>query len=150
MPNLATSPMPSLLLQDETAWLEQTATLVAQGRFDEIDPDHLSEYLSDMARRDRREVVSRLTVLLTHLLKWERQAERRGGPWEATIMHQRQELQDLLESNTLRSHAQAMLPTAYERAVKQAVLETGTDESVFPAACAWSLEEIMAEDETTG
>src|SRR5438105_15288639 len=110
--------VPPLCLDDETAWLEQTAALVAQRRFGEIDPDHLSEYLSDMARRDKREVLSRLTVLLAHLLKWDRQPDRRTGSWEATILHQRQELRDLLESRTLRNHAGEALGTAYARAVR--------------------------------
>ena len=47
--------LPSLYHEDETAWLESMAHLVAERRFDEFDWDHLSEYLSDMARRDRRE-----------------------------------------------------------------------------------------------
>src|SRR5437764_15072680 len=88
----------SLYEQDETAWLEQTAALVAQRRFAEIDPDHLSEYLADMARRDKREVPSRLIVLLVHLLKWEHQPEQRTGSREPAILHQRRESLDLLES----------------------------------------------------
>ena len=78
-----------------------------------LDLENLSEYLQDMARRDKREVFSRLTVLLTHLLKWEHQVDRRSNSWEATILHQRRELQDLLESRTLRNHAQDVLGKAY-------------------------------------
>src|SRR5215207_9873105 len=89
---------PSLYLADETAWLEQTARHVAEGRWDEVDRENLSEYLIDMATRDRREVMSRLVVLLTHLLKWDHQGERRTGSWQATIAFQRFELQQLLES----------------------------------------------------
>jgi hypothetical protein len=44
------------------------AELVAQQKFAALDHRHLSEYLSDMAQRDRREVYSRLVVLLSHLL----------------------------------------------------------------------------------
>jgi hypothetical protein len=40
--------------------LEVMSRLVAERRFEEFDCEHLSEYLSDMARRDRREVYSRL------------------------------------------------------------------------------------------
>src|SRR5436305_3095224 len=85
---------PSLYEQDETAWLEQTAGLVAGRRFAEIDHHHLSEYLADMARRDRREVLSRLVVLLVHLMKWQHQPEQRARSSGATILRQRQELQD--------------------------------------------------------
>jgi hypothetical protein len=136
----------SLYEQDETAWLEQTAALIAQGRYGEIDREHLAEYLSDMARRDKREVLSRLTVLLAHLLKWEHQAEKRTHSWEATIFHQRNELRDLLESGTLRNYAREVLAKAYARAAKEAALETAADESTFPPACPWSLEEAVPEE----
>jgi hypothetical protein len=70
----------SLYEQDETAWLEQTANLVAQQLFGEIDHEHLSQCLSDMARRDKREVSSRLVILISYLLKWEHQPEQRAPP----------------------------------------------------------------------
>lgn len=146
MPEQTTPATVSLYEQDETAWLEQTAGLVAQRRFAEIDHHHLSEYLADMARRDKREVLSRLVVLLAHLLKWEHQPQQRTRSWEATILHQRQELQDLLESGTLRNHAREMLAKAYDRAVKQAALEMGMAEGAFPAACPWPLEELAPEE----
>jgi hypothetical protein len=137
---------PSLYEQDETAWLEQTAHLVAQRRFAEIDHHHLGEYLADMARRDRREVLSRLVVLLAHLLKGEHQPGQRSQSWEATILHQRQELQDLLESGTLRNHARQVLAKAYERAVQQAAVEMGVEEGALPAACPWTLEVLVPEE----
>ena len=64
---------------DETAWLEATADLVRRGLYDQLDTENLSEYLSDMAKRDRREVESRLIVLLAHVLKWVHQPDRRSG-----------------------------------------------------------------------
>jgi len=137
--------LPSLYLDDETAWLELMAQLVEERRFAELDHQHLGEYLRDMARRDRREVVSRLTVLLAHLLKWEHQPDQRTGSWQATILHQRQELRDLLESRTLRNHAEEGLARAYERAVKQVMVETGLPQDRLPAACPWPLDEILPE-----
>src|ERR1700680_2338834 len=79
----------TLYEQDETAWLEAMAGLAANGRAAEMDYPHLSEYLADMARRDRREVFSRLVVLLSHLLKWEHQPERRAGSWRGPMRGQR-------------------------------------------------------------
>src|SRR4051794_29241126 len=89
------STLSSLYLKDETAWLEAMAELIRQGRRSELDFAHLQEYLSDMARRDRREVRSRLVVLIAHVLKWPRQPKRRTRGWRATIIEQRQELADL-------------------------------------------------------
>ena len=61
MLNQVVASLPSLYHEDETAWLEADGPkLLAERRFEEIDYEHLGEYLSDMARRDRREVYSRL------------------------------------------------------------------------------------------
>ena len=135
----ATPTAPSLYVEDETAWLELTSRLVAERRFDEVDADSLSEYLSDMAKRDRREVKSRLIVLLTHLLKWEHQPSKRSASWESTIATRRGELEDFLESQTLRHHAIAILEQAYGRAVSQATIQTRLPESTFPAVCPYEL-----------
>src|SRR5262249_17603543 len=145
MPEQSAPALPSLYEQDETAWLEQTANLVAQGRFAEIDTQSLSEYLCDMARRDKREVFSRLVILIAHLLKWDQQPEQRSNSWRGTILSQRRDLRLLLESGTLRRYANESLPKAYEQAVEQAATESGLDEGVFPAECPMSLDEILAQ-----
>ncbi len=132
--------------QDETAWLEAMSELVAQRRFAELDHQHLSEYLADMARRDRREVRSRLRVLMTHLLKWQHQPEKRSGSWRGTILEQRSELRQLLESATLRNHGQAVLLDAYAEARKQAAAETELSLETFATECAWNLDELLRDD----
>jgi hypothetical protein len=131
--------------RDETAWLEAMAALAASGRYAEMDYRHLSEYLADMARRDRREVFSRLVVLLSHVLKWEHQPEHRSGSWRGTIRAQRRELRQLLESGTLRNHAQAVLADAYAEARRQAADETELNLDVFPREDARTLDELLAE-----
>ena len=73
----AAEDLPALYESDETAWLDAMSELIRQGRLDQLDYAHLEEYLADMARRDRREVESRLTVLIVHLLKWKHQARKR-------------------------------------------------------------------------
>jgi hypothetical protein len=135
----------TLYERDETAWLEAMSALAASGRYAEMDYRHLSEYLADMAKRDRREVFSRLVVLLSHLLKWEYQPEHRSGSWRGTIRAQRRELRQLLESGTLRNHAQAVLADAYAEARRQAADETERSPDVFPAEDARTLDELLAE-----
>lgn len=121
------------------------SALAASGRYEEIDYHHLSEYLADMAKRDRREVFSRLIVLLSHLLKWEHQPDRRSGSWRGTMREQRRELRQLLESGTLRNHAEAVLADAYSEARRQAADETELSLDIFPASNAWNLDELLAE-----
>lgn len=135
-------PLSALYEQDETAWLEAMSALAAQGRYAEIDYPNLSEYLADMANRDRREVFSRLVVLFTHLLKWEYQPERQSGSWRGTIREQRRELRLLLESGTLRNHALAVLSDAYAEARGQAADETGLEISRFPVVNPWGIEAV--------
>lgn len=137
-----------LYAADETAWLEQTAALVRAGRLAEVDPESLAEYLTDIAGRDRREVFSRLVTLLTHLLKWDHQPDRRSGSWRGTIREQRRELRQLLESGTLRRHAQAVLPDAYAETRAQAADETGSDVSGFPPDNPWTLDAALGGAET--
>jgi hypothetical protein len=100
----------SLYENDETAWLERMSKLIEEGRYEKLDYKHLSEYLLDMAKRDRREVFSRLTTLLVHLLKWDRQPRKRSRSWKVTIMNQRYDLRDELESKTPRGTAQGLCP----------------------------------------
>lgn len=137
-------PLDALYEQDETAWLEAMAALAEQGRVADMDFVHLSEYLGDMAKRDRREVFSRLVLLLTHLLKWDQQPERRTGSWRGTIRAQRRELRKLLESGTLRNHAETVLDEAFDEARGQASDETELAIDKFPTERPWALDELLA------
>jgi hypothetical protein len=139
----AAESLAALFLEDETAWLEAMAELIHQGRVAELDYVNLGEYLTDMARRDRREVKSRLAVLLAHLLKWQFQPDKRSGSWRGTIIAQRQELADLASGGVLRNHAEAILPEAYANAVEQAASDTGLPEGTFPAECPYTVDQLL-------
>jgi hypothetical protein len=132
--------------QDETAWLEAMAELIRLGRLDEVDYPNLAEYLADMARRDRREVESRVTVLITHSLKWAHQADRRSGSWRGTIVEQWQELEGLVSRGVLRNHAETVLMDTYLKAVERAAAETGLPADTFPAACPYTLDQLLSTD----
>ena len=138
-------PLSRLYEQDEVAWLEQSASLIRQGQLSRLDVAHLAEYLEDMAKSERREVRSRLVVLLAHLLKWQYQPQKRTGSWEATVIHQRTELEGFLDSATLKNHALAILPEAYAKAVKEAVAETRLKKSAFPENCPYSIDFLLSD-----
>jgi hypothetical protein len=83
-------------------------------------------------------------VLLTHLLKWQIQTERRSKSWSATIEVQRLELTGILRSMpSLRDLLRDSLPEMYAAAVTKAVGETGLPKGMFPANCPFSLEQTL-------
>ena len=140
----------AVYLEDETAWLEAMAELVRRRDVGALDLENLGEYLTDMAQRDRREVKSRLVVLLAHLLKSEFQPERRSRSWRTTVLNQRQELADLAGRGVLRAHAEAVLPAAYANAVELAASETGLPDASFPTKCPYTVEQLFAIDLAEG
>lgn len=136
--------MAELYVEDETAWLEEMAARIDAGAHSDLDYASLREYLSDMAKRDRREVFSRLVVLLAHVLKWTHQSDRRSASWQGTIFEQRMELEGAASGGVLRTHADDVLPKAYEKAVERAAIETGLPASSFPADCPYTFDELLA------
>jgi hypothetical protein len=139
------SKLSRLYNSDETAWLEESSRLIKEGRVEDLDYKHLREYLQDMARRDRREVRSRLVQLVLHLLKWQFQPRRRSKSWKVSVFDQRLELEFDLLSKSLRNYALQVLEEVYDRAAKLAVAETGLPRSAFPKKCPYSLDFVLGD-----
>ncbi len=89
---------------DFVLWTREQAAALRAGRLDALDRDNLAEEVESLGRKDRRELESRLTVLVMHLLKWRHQPDQRGGSWDSTIRTQRREIEKLLnDSPSLRA-----------------------------------------------
>jgi hypothetical protein len=130
--------------QDFFEWTVRNAELLRARRFDEADVDRIAEELEDMGKREKNELASRLRVLLTHLLKWQIQTERRSGSWKATLRTQRREIGKLLAGMpSLRRSLRGDLPEVYEDAASDAVGETGLPRKSFAPACPFDLEQIL-------
>jgi len=140
---------------DYAQWAQRNAELLRARRFEELDIAHLLEELSDMSKSDRRELHSRLLVLLAHLLKWqfqyrtltERWREFDGRSWRATIIEQREQLADLFrQSPGLTAAIEESIAAAYPAAVRLAHKETGLARKTFPDSCPYDQEEIFSDD----
>ncbi len=87
-----------------------------------------------MARSDKRQLASRLAVLLTHLLKWEFQSDKRSSSWRGTIKEQRKRILKLVaESPSLKNELDTQLVDAYESAIIIASNDIGAN-LIFPHA----------------
>ena len=138
------SELSTLYQTDYSAWALRNAELLRAGRYAELDLEHLLEEISDMSRSERRELESRLLILLAHLLKWEYQyqilserwREFKGDSWRATIVEQRKQLAVLLrQSPGLKAVLAETITTAYDDAVDLASKETRLPPETFPANC---------------
>jgi len=130
--------------RDFFEWTQCTAALLRAGRFDQADIEHVAEEIEDMGKRERRELVHRIAILMAHLLKWQVQPERRSRSWELTIRVQRKGIAKLLKGMpSLRPFLEENLEDAYEEALAQALNETGQVESVFPPTCPYTIDVIL-------
>lgn len=69
---IVVAPLEMLYEEDFALWCERNAGLIRDGRFDGVDSEHLAEEIEAMAKRDRRELMNRVKIILVHLLKWHR------------------------------------------------------------------------------
>jgi hypothetical protein len=110
----------------------------------ELDWAELAQEVEDLGRSLERELYSRLSMLLLHLLKWRHQPSMRGRSWELTIAHQRLELNRLLAKNPgLKPKVAAEFADAYEPARLQAAKETGLALSSLPSACPFTRDQVL-------
>jgi len=133
--------------KDFYGWTQEQAALLRAGRLNELDIENLIEEVETMGRSEKRELESRLTILLLHLLKWKYQEVRRGRSWQLSIVEQRLKFNQTLDENPgLKPQLAAILVSAYKFAVIQAARETKISSNVFPATCPWTLEEAIQTD----
>jgi hypothetical protein len=142
----------TLYESDYSAWAQRHAELLRAGRYAELDLEHLVEELSDMSKSERRELDSRLLILLAHLLKWEYQyqllserwREFKGDRWRGTIIEQRLRLAKLLkQAPGLKAFLGEAMAEAYADAVQLASDETALPPETFPGQCPYSVEQLL-------
>ncbi len=134
--------------QDFYAWSQQTAALVRQGKWYDVDAEHVAEELDSLGKSNRRELGSRLRMLLVHLLKWQIQPGRRehSHSWYDTIVEQRDQLAELLsDSLSLRTQVSILLEQHYPRARQKACDEMHVPVTTVSQTCPWSMEQVLDE-----
>jgi ribosomal protein L29 len=140
-------PQSALYDRDFYAWANEQAALLREGKLAQADIEHIAEEIESMGRTEKRELISRLTVLLLHLLKWRFQPALRGNSWRNSIRIQRREIAAHLADNpSLKAVLPSSIEQAYGTAVIEAETETGLDAATFPIECPWSFEQITNSD----
>jgi hypothetical protein len=131
--------------KDIIAWADEQAALLRAGRLGELDIEHLAEEIEDVGKSERRELASRMSLLLAHLLKWQYQPGRRGSSWARTIREQRRAIAGrLAETPSLKTSLSSpvWIDGVWADAVAKAADETGLTD--FPEDCPWPMTEVLA------
>lgn len=130
--------------QDFYSWALDQAALLREGKFDQLDFEHLVEEIEDMGNRHYDQLESRLAVLFMHLLKWMYEPSHRGASWTNTIREQRRMIPFHLKKYPgLKGKLVTILEDSYELAREGARDETGLPLNVFPEKCPWTFEQAL-------
>jgi hypothetical protein len=135
--------------KDVVAWAGEQAALLRGGKLSAIDVRHIADEIEDVGKSEQRELASRMSVLLAHLLKWQFQPSRRSKSWQFNIRTQRKEVAYVLnEAPSLRGKFSdaAWLDIVWSKARSIASNETGLDLDVFPEALPWAVDDVLSQD----
>ena len=130
--------------RDFYGWVEQQCAALRDHDSSRLDWDGLQEELAALGRQEYRELVSRLGVLLGHLLQWELQPERRSRSWFLSVREQRRAITRLLEQNpSLSSRLDEALNDGFQSGVDLVLRDTDLSLRALPERPPWSLQEVI-------
>ncbi len=139
--------MSKLYSTDFSTWISQTAQLLRERRWHDIDVANLIDEVEDLGKSERRAIDSQLTRLLLHLLKWQYQPQRRSDSWLDSITDARTQIDlAIKDSPSLKGYPAEQLEESYRRARRQAAIQTKLEIAAFPETCQYSLDLVLTED----
>ena len=130
--------------EDFAAWLDAQAALLRDGRFDELDIEHLADEVESVGKSEFRALVSAIELTLFHMMKWDYQPELRSRSWRITIHNQRRAIEKLLEDNpSFKARLQEALADAYAGVPGEIERETTIPLGRLPQVCPYDWEQVM-------
>lgn len=137
----------SLYEDDFFEWTRQQAQLLRERRFADLDLDHLTEEVESVGASEKREIYSRLRIILAHLLKWKYQPGARSNAWRGTLDEQRRRLRQVVDASpSLRGYPGEVFLDCYLSGRLLAAKDTGMDLTLFPDHPPFSIEQALAEE----
>ena len=133
--------------KDVVAWAMEQAALLRAGNLSALDIEHIAEEIEGVGKSEKRELASRMAVLLALLLKWQHQPGRRGSSWTRMLKEQRKAIAAAMrQTPSLKASLTDAdwLSGVWADAVTKAVDETGLDS--FPEDCPWTMAQVLTEE----
>ena len=141
--------MSKLYDTDFAAWARDTAQLLRERRFEEIDLDALIEEVEGLARADEHAIRSYLERLIEHLLKLTYASDvdfdRDQCGWRISARNARIKLlQRTKQAPSLRSYPEQIVDSAYDVARYEAARVV--DLHHLPDQCPWTVTLMLSAD----
>lgn len=122
--------------------MDKQGDLLRNQQLTEIDWENIAAEIESMGKSEKRQLESRLEVLIVHLLQWQFQPNLRSRSWELTIKEQRLRIERFLEENpSLQRYLDNICAKIYPVALISAEKETGL--SIFPADCPYNILDLL-------
>lgn len=119
----------SLYEQDFVLWIDDTVKKLELREFEQLDIENLIEEIESLGRSEKRELESRLVVLISHILKRVYvNSPNDYAEWINTIEEQRTQLELLFRNSpSLKNRFEPIFPEMYQYALKRLRREYSTD-----------------------
>ena len=132
---------------DVFGWANEQSALLRAGKFSVADIENIAEEIESLGKSQKSELVSRLIVLVVHLLKWQFQPRLRGTSWELSIKEQRRRVAiHMRENPSLKSSLAETMADSYGVAIVRTQRQTKRKAKTFPDRCRWSFAQVMDEE----
>lgn len=133
--------------KDVYGWAIHTAQLLREKKMNEVDFDNIIEEMEALGRSEKHELINRVSLVISHLLKWQFQPDFRGRSWHGTIKEQRKRAKMIIKENpSLKSKVEEVLIDAYDIALSLIEKETPIDLKLLPSQCPYTFEQIMNDE----
>ena len=147
---ITTDPRTSLYEQDFYLWIQETVELLKKGQLEQLDIENLIEEVDSMGKSQRKELKTRLIVLIEHLLKlqyWTTEKDYNARGWRNTIVEQRRQIAyTLVDSPSLKAIINDMFLDCYQDARNDTLRKYQLPLTLFPQESPFSLLEVLDPD----
>jgi hypothetical protein len=147
---LTTNTNKTLYEQDFYLWIQTTVKLLQEGKLEQLDIENLIEEIDSMGRSEKKELKTRLTVLIEHLLKlqfWTLEKDYNARGWRNTVVEQRRQIAyTLADSPSLKSVLDQVFIDCYTDARNDTLRKYQLPSELFPEASPFSLAQVLDAD----
>jgi hypothetical protein len=140
----------TLYEQDFYLWLKTTLTLLREGKLEQLDIENLIEEIDSMGRSEKKELKTRLVVLIEHLLKlqyWTEEKDYNARGCRNTVVEQRRQIAyTLADSPSLKGILNDVFLDCYIDARNDTINKYQLPSTLFPKEPSFSLVQVLNAD----